>query len=63
MVGRSINDVVGDEVYANVSTYVHQAMQGQQVSYEYAMRRPGGQMFYARSELVPELGADGRVAG
>jgi signal transduction histidine kinase len=38
-------------------------MQGQQVSYEYAMRRPGGQMFYARSELVPEIGADGHVAG
>ena len=63
MVGRAIHDVVGDEVYATVSPYVRQALQGQQVSYEYAMRRPGGQVFYARSELVPELGAEGRVVG
>ncbi|MBA3057933.1 MAG: PAS-domain containing protein [Gammaproteobacteria bacterium] len=63
MLGRSIHDVVGDEVYASVSTYVRQALQGQQVSYEYAMRRPGGQVFYARSELVPELDAEGRVIG
>ena len=63
MVGRSIRDVVGDEVYANVSSYVKQALQGQRVSYEYAMRRPTGQVFHARSELVPEMDADGRVAG
>ena len=63
MVGRSIHDVVGEEVYASVSIYVQQALQGQRVSYEYAMRRPTGQVFHARSELVPELDADGRVAG
>lgn len=63
ILGRSIHDVVGDEVYANVSTYVHQALQGHRVSYEYAMRGPGGHVFYARSELVPEMDANGRVVG
>jgi PAS domain S-box-containing protein len=63
MLGRSIREVVGDEVYTDVSAYVQQALQGQRVSYEYAMRRPGGRVAYARSELVPELDADGRVAG
>ena len=63
MVGRSIRDVAGDEVYASVAGYEKQALQGQRVSYEYAMRRPTGQVFHARSELVPEMDADGAVAG
>lgn len=63
MLGRSIRDVVGEEVYRDVSIYVQQALQGQRVSYEYAMRRPGEGVVYARSELVPELDANGGVAG
>ena len=63
VVGRAIRDVVGDEVYTDISRHVHLALKGQRVSYEYAMRRPGGRVVYARSELVPELDAQGRVAG
>ncbi|MDO8449098.1 MAG: PAS-domain containing protein [Rhodoferax sp.] len=63
VLGRSIRDVVGDEVYTDIAHHVHVALQGQRVSYEYAMRQPGGRVVYARSELVPELDAQGRVAG
>ncbi len=63
VLGRSIREVVGDEVYTDISHHVQQALQGQNISYEYAMRRPGGRVVYARSELVPERDADGRVAG
>ncbi len=63
VLGRSIHDMVGDEVYTDVSHHIHLALKGQRVSYEYTMRRPGGGVVYARSELVPELDADGRVAG
>lgn len=63
VLGRSIRDVVGDEVYTDISHNVQQGLQGQRVSYEYAMRRPGGRVVYARSELVPELDAQGAVAG
>ena len=63
MCGRSIRNVVGEEVYTTVSGYVKQALQGQRVSYEYAMHRPGRGVVYARSELVPELDPSGRVAG
>ncbi|MDO8249205.1 MAG: PAS-domain containing protein [Rhodoferax sp.] len=63
VLGRSIRDVVGDEVYTDISNHVHLALQGQRVSYEYARRRPGGRVDYARSELVPELDAQGRVVG
>ncbi len=63
VVGRAIRDVVGDEVYTDISHHIHLALKGERVSYEYAMRRPGGRLVYARSELVPELDAQGRVAG
>ena len=63
VLGRSIREVVGDEVYTDIAHHVRQALQGQNISYEYAMRRPGGRVVYARSELVPELDADGHVAG
>ena len=63
MLGRTIRGVVGDEVYTDISRHVHQALTGQRVSYEYTMRRPGGRVVYARSELVPELDAHGVVAG
>ena len=63
VLGRSIREVVGDEVYTDISHHVRQALEGQNISYEYAMRRPGGRVVYARSELVPERDADGRVAG
>ncbi len=63
MLGRSIREVVGEEVYGEIALYLQQALQGQRVSYEYAMRRPGGRVVYARSELVPELDGDGLVAG
>jgi signal transduction histidine kinase/CheY-like chemotaxis protein len=42
---------------------VKQALRGENVSYEYAIRRAGGRVVYARSELVPELDDQGRVAG
>ena len=63
VLGHSIRDMVGDEVYTDVSHHIHLALKGQRVSYEYTMRRPGGGVVYARSELVPELDAQGRVAG
>ncbi len=61
--GRSVREVVGDEVYTDISHHVRQALQGHRVSYEYAMRQAGGRVVYARSELVPELNAQGGVVG
>jgi PAS domain S-box-containing protein len=63
VLGRSVREVVGDEVYTDISQHVRQALQGQRVSYEYAMRQAGGRVVYARSELVPELNAQGHVVG
>ena len=63
VVDRTVRDVVGDEVYTDISGHVHSALEGQRVSYEYAMHRPDGRLVYARSELVPEFDVQGRVSG
>jgi PAS domain S-box-containing protein len=63
MLGRTILEVVTDELYDDISRYVKQALEGENVSYEYAIHRPGGRVVYARSELVPELDAQGHVIG
>ena len=63
VLGRQVHEVIGDEVYTDISQHVHRALQGHNVSYEYAMRRPDGRVMFARSELVPERDAQGRVAG
>lgn len=63
VLGRQVHEVIGDEVYTDISHHVHRALQGHNVSYEYAMRRPDGRVMFARSELVPERDAQGQVAG
>lgn len=63
VLGRSVREVMGDEVYTDISAHIRQALKGQRVSYEYAMHQAGGRVMHARSELVPELGLDGSVAG
>ncbi|HNH36590.1 MAG TPA: PAS-domain containing protein, partial [Rhodocyclaceae bacterium] len=60
--GRSIREVVGEDVYTQVREQVREALGGRQVTYEYGMDR-GGTRYYARSTLVPETGARGETLG
>ena len=60
--GRSVPDVVGAEVYAQVRDSVGKALCGQQVTYEYQTQR-NGQTVFARSTLVPETLPEGQTLG
>jgi PAS domain S-box-containing protein len=60
--GRSVIEVTGPEVYAQVGDYVRRALAGQQVGYEYHMQRQGRRVF-AHSTLVPEMGSQGETLG
>src|SRR5574343_86313 len=62
VIGRSVPDVVGREVYAQVRDPVKKALAGQQVSYEYQKERHGETVF-ARSTLVPETTPEGQTLG
>lgn len=62
VIGRSVLEVVGPEVYAQTAEHIRRALSGQQVSYEYHMSRRG-QAVFAHSTLVPEIGSDGGTPG
>lgn len=62
VIGRSVLEVVGPEVYVQVGEHVRRALSGEQISYEYRMLRHG-QTVFAHSTLVPEIGADGDTLG
>ena len=59
IVGRSIREVVGEEAYAQIRPQVDRARAGERVCYEYSRAGTSGRTLYARSVVVPELGADG----
>lgn len=60
--GRSVRDIAGEPVYAQVREQVRKALGGQQVSYEYQMERQGKTVF-AHSTLVPEFSPEGETLG
>jgi PAS domain S-box-containing protein len=63
MFGKSVREVVGEELYAAVRPYIERALAGESVTFEAELLIPGLGM---RSHLVthaPDVDADGRVRG
>ena len=60
--GRTVREITGEQVYAQVQDGVRKALSGEQVAYEYQMNR-SGQTVFARSTLVPEITAEGETLG
>ncbi|WP_241762840.1 PAS domain-containing sensor histidine kinase [Aromatoleum aromaticum] len=63
VVGRRIVDVVPAEVFDAVREPLGRALEGERVIYEYTMSDAAGRTLYARSTLVPDIGAAGEVLG
>lgn len=63
MEGRPILEVIGPHVFAQVEDKVRRALAGEEVSYEYSMPGPGGELLHTRSTLVPDFGPNGEVIG
>ena len=62
VIGNSIHNIIGIRAQDSVKHHIARALSGEQVTYEYAMLR-NGEKVYARSTLVPEVDASGRVVG
>ena len=60
--GKTIPEVIGEDVYQQVLPAVREALAGKQVTYEYQMVRKG-KTYFARSTLVPEPGPEGATLG
>lgn len=63
IVGAPIRCVIGDRIYHDILPHIERAIEGHQVTYQYAMENSEGQSIHARSMLVPEFGPDGDVLG
>ena len=61
--GRSIDEVMGERLYAELRQHIDTVLTGRSVSYEYSLRRGDGSVRHASSTLVPEFGLDGEVRG
>ena len=63
MTDQPIEQAIGREMFEKVKDAVARALAGEQVTYEYDLTRPDGSVVYARSTLVPDVGAEGEVMG
>jgi PAS domain S-box-containing protein len=62
VLGSSIPQVIGNDIYSQIKEDVRQALCGQQRTYEYHMERKGKTVF-ARTTLVPEISLDNEALG
>lgn len=59
----SAREFLGEAVYAIVRPYVLRSRAGEPVSFEYELTTRAGQQLAVRTSLIPEMAADGSVAG
>ena len=59
----SARDFLGADTYAQIKPHVTQALRGEAVTFEYDVRTVDGRNLVARTTLIPEVAADGTVAG
>lgn len=62
MLGRTMQEVGGETIYADVEQHVLAALAGQRVSFEGRGDAQDRQLYY-QSEYIPDVGADGSVRG
>ncbi|MEY4564496.1 MAG: hypothetical protein RLZZ618_3773 [Pseudomonadota bacterium] len=62
VVGRTVQDVRGDALYATLAPYLKRAFQGERVRFE-GDTQLRSQHFYFETHYIPEFGDDGKVRG
>ncbi|MBL8516212.1 MAG: diguanylate cyclase [Betaproteobacteria bacterium] len=62
MLGRTMRGVRGEEIYAHNQPYIERALRGEPVQFE-GKGVVGGREYHYQSSFVPDIGADGKVAG
>jgi diguanylate cyclase (GGDEF)-like protein/PAS domain S-box-containing protein len=62
MIGRSVREMLGAASHDTLAPHIARALRGERVHFEYAGQRDGGAAHYM-IDYLPDLGADGAVAG
>ncbi|WP_227814729.1 PAS-domain containing protein [Nitrogeniibacter aestuarii] len=63
MVDAPIPEVIGQALADALEAHISASLAGAEVTYEYSKLGPDGARLYARSTLLPEFDADGKVLG
>lgn len=63
IVGKTITEVFGEQLRAQIATHLDIAKRGKRVSYEYSRKLPDRRTVHARSVVVPEVDGSGDVQG
>lgn len=63
LLGKSIQEVLGEEIYQQVQSYAEAALLGQRVTFEVTQPLPDGEQQYFDVTYVPHLNAAGAVLG
>ena len=61
--GRTLREVMGEEVYARVRPHVRAALEGRTVSFETEVERLGASPIQVRATYTPDFGPEGEVRG
>ena len=61
--GRTLREVMGEEVYARVRPHVRAALAGHTVSFDTVVERQGAAPIQVRATYTPDLGPQGEVRG
>jgi diguanylate cyclase (GGDEF)-like protein/PAS domain S-box-containing protein len=62
MVGRTVREVRGDEIYGVMQPHIQAALRGETASFE-GQTEVGGIRYHYQSSFVPDIDADGNVQG
>ncbi|MXN65288.1 PAS domain-containing protein [Stappia sp. GBMRC 2046] len=63
IVGRSVEEIAGPELYPVLAPHIERAFEGAAVSYEYSRASATGRIAHMRSTLIPDRTRDGRTLG
>ncbi|MEO7744140.1 MAG: diguanylate cyclase [Usitatibacter sp.] len=63
ILGRTVADLYGEEVYATISAWIKRALAGEEVQYERAARHADGSANWVSVNVRPSRDAAGRVVG
>jgi PAS domain S-box-containing protein len=63
ILGRTIAEVIGDEAFDTIRTYVDRALAGERVTYEARMAYRKGRSRWIEANYVPDVQADGSIRG
>lgn len=62
-IGRTMREVVGDEIWLVIQPYVEQVLKGKQVQFEYEIPHPASEVVWVSVIYIPDIDTTGRVNG